>query len=423
MSTTTKSKPTVGTFTALRNTNFRLYTIGQLVSVTGAWMQGTAQGYLVFQLAQSEAWLGLVACAAGFGVWMLAPFSGSIVDRMSHRKLIYTTQITQMLLAFALFGLTATGLVQVWHVAILAFILGITNAVDFPARQAFLMDISSKETISSAIAMNSIMNNFPRIIGPVIAGVLLVNVGAALCFLINGLSYIAVLISLWMMELHHDTPRISQSDKKTSALADLREGLNFAMSRRGLAIPLIMSFISSTFFIPLLQMLPSFATEVLNSPKEGYSLLQVSQGVGAVLCALSVSWLSTKMTHNRIMWASMFMSSLLMFLFAIQTELPIAVVSLGTMWFFIIIGFICMNTLLQTRVPSEYRARVLALYTLSFTGVTPFSALLLGFFADEVGTPSALIVYAVLGLLACVWLLYWVRTHKEQALPVSSILP
>src|SRR5579859_3682164 len=188
---------------ALRHRNFQLYFGGQLVSTSGTWMQTVAQSFLVFELTQSELWLGVVACAAGLPALVLSPFAGVIVERSARRRLLIFTQSAQMILAFILSVLTFTNTVQVWHVVVLALLLGVVNSIDAPARQSFVIDMVGREDLSSGIALNSLMFNLSRVVGPTAAGLALATVGTAWCFFLNGVSFLAVIISLFAM---HVTP-------------------------------------------------------------------------------------------------------------------------------------------------------------------------------------------------------------------------
>jgi MFS family permease len=406
MASTSPQLEHISTFSALRNYDFRLYFFGQLVSVTGTWMQGIAQGFLVYQLTQSEAWLGIVACAAGLAVILLAPFSGVIVDRFPRRPLLMTTQTVQMLLAFVLFALTITQTVQVWHIVVLAFILGATNAIDFPARQTFLLEIVGRDQLKSSIALSVIINNVTRIVGPTLAGVALVSIGVAWCFLLNGLSYVAVLFTMGIM---HVPNRIPRKDTQSNALAELKDGLVYARDNREVTRLLVLALIISTFIIPLVQMLPAFASDILFSPDKGYAALSVAQGVGAVIGALVITQLSNRFGYWRVLTIFAVMSGVMMGVFAFQTQLLLAVPLLGVMWFFVLTGYICINTLLQSIVPNEYRGRVLALYTITFTGITPFATLIMGLIANVIGLPTAIALYALITVLCVVGVLRYFR--------------
>lgn len=208
---------TYRTTAAFRNHDFRLYFIGQLISVSGTWMQNLAQGYLVFQLTQSEAWLGIVACAAGLPIVLTSPIAGVIVERFPRRQLMLATQLAQMSFAIILALLSFTNTVQVWHIVLLALLLGATNALDVPARWTIVSEIVGPDDLKSGIALNSILNSGSRVVGPTIAGIVLVRFGAAVCFLLNALSFVAVIISLLMIRVRYPIPPSKESPPDTAA--------------------------------------------------------------------------------------------------------------------------------------------------------------------------------------------------------------
>jgi MFS family permease len=402
---TSASTPPVGTFHALQNANFRTYFIGQLISISGTWMQNLAQGYLVFQLTRSEAWLGIVACAAGLPIVLMSPLTGVLVERFPRRRLLYLTQIFQMLFALLLAFLTATEQVQVWHIVGLALLLGATNAVDVPARWAIVSELVSKEDLRSGIALNSMLNSGARVLGPVVAGLVLVRFGPALCFFLNALSFLAAMTSLTLIRIPYEVPPA----RSTDPLAQLRAGFVFVRHDEVVRVLLLLAIIGGVFVIPLLQLMPAFADVVLNSPEEGFAALSAAQGVGSVGAGALIGWLAGRLGFHRIIPLATFWAGAGMMLLAAQTSVITAGIVSLFVGFFMILQFIAINTTLQLIVPSEYRGRVLALYTLSFTGIAPFGALLLGLIANVIGTPWALALYGVLS--AALGLALWQRAH------------
>src|SRR4051794_30519206 len=204
-------EPNKGTLSALRNANFRLYFFGQMISNSGTWMQNIAQSYLVFLITKSELWLGIVACAAGLPMVLLSPIGGVVVERVPRRTVLLWTQAIQMILAFIMAALTFTNTIQVWHIVVLALLLGMTNAFDTPARQAFVVEIVGRDDMYSGIALNSIMNSLGRVLGPAAGGIALVQFGASWCFLFNGVSFVAVLFSLIIMKVPYAIKTLAKS--------------------------------------------------------------------------------------------------------------------------------------------------------------------------------------------------------------------
>jgi MFS family permease len=412
MTTTTSATETIGTFHAFRNANFRTYFVGQLISISGTWMQNLAQGYLVFQLTRSEAWLGIVACAAGLPIILMSPLTGVLVERFPRRQLLYFTQFSQMIFALLLAYLTASEQVQVWHIVTLALLLGATNAIDVPARWTIVSELVSKEDLRSGIALNSMLNSGSRVLGPVVAGLVLVRFGPALCFFLNALSFLAAMTSLTLIRIPFAIP----PTRGTDPLAQLRAGFTFVRQDAVVRVLLLLAVVGGVFVIPLLQLMPAFADVVLNSPEEGYAALSAAQGVGSVAAGAAIGLLAGRWGFQRIIpVATVLAGAFMVLLAAQQTVIAAGIVSL-LVGFFMILQFIAINTTLQLIVPSDYRGRVLALYTLSFTGIAPFGALVLGFIAYVIGTPMALALYGTLSAAIGVWL--WQRAHISELVRV-----
>ncbi|MBA3868403.1 MAG: MFS transporter [Anaerolineae bacterium] len=383
----------VSTLSALKSPNFRLYFVGQLVSVSGTWMQNVAEGYLVFKLTQSELWLGLVACAAGLPLIFLAPVAGTIVDRVPRRKLMMFTQTAQMILAFISAYLTFSDKIQVAHIVVLAFCLGITNALDAPARQTFVVEMVGRDDLQSGIALNSILNSASRVLGPTAAGLALVQFGPAWCFLINGLSFLAVLISLFFM----DVPYAIKYVAGTPPLKLMREGFEFARRHEVVAPLLLLTAGVGLFTVPIIRLFPAYAELVLHSPTDGYALVSAAQGVGSILGGILVGWLSHRLGRGRVIGVSIILGAISTVLFAYQSNMALSAFMCTLTGVFLILEVVDINTLLQAVVPDGYRGRVLSLYTLTFLGLAPFSSVALGALATWLGTSEAIGIYGILG--------------------------
>jgi MFS family permease len=383
-------------FSALRYRNFQLYFGGQLVSTSGTWMQIVAQSALVFALTKSELWLGVVACAGGLPSLLLSPFAGVIVERARRQRILIYTQTVQMLLAFILSALVFAQTVQVWHIVILALLLGTTNAIDAPARQAFVIDMVGREDLPSGIQLNALMFNVSRVIGPSAAGLALATVGVGWCFFLNGASFLAVIISLFIMRVPSGERRIGS----ISPLTQLKDGVRFARGHSTIAPLLLLATCTSLFASNATTLFPAFAGTVLNSPEQAYAALVTANGIGAVLAATLVTTLGRRLGRGRIATIMSMISCVSLGLLAVTGNPAHISPSLffGLIYgFSLILQFITMNTLLQTEVPNEFRGRVMSLYTLTFFGIAPFGALALGIIAQAIGTPVALLGLAVLG--------------------------
>ncbi|MEP7291356.1 MAG: MFS transporter [Chloroflexota bacterium] len=402
MHTSPERKPS--TLSALRSPNFRLYFVGQLVSNSGTWMQNIAQSYLVFKITGSELWLGIVACAAGLPIVLMSPIGGVIIERVPRQTILKFTQTIQMILAFILAILTFSNLIQVWHIVVLAVMLGVTNSLDIPARQTIVVEMVGKEDLYSGIALNSIMNSLGRILGPTAAGIALVQFGAGWCFLLNGLSFVAVLISLFLMKV----PYAIKYAGNSSPIRQLREGLSFA--RHDPLIPplLLLAAVAGLLVLPILRLLPAVADILLNSPEAGYAALSVGEGGGALIAGVLVGFLSQRFGHGKLIAAAVIVNALANGFLAWQTNIPPAVLITAFFGGSMIMLFVCLNTVIQTIVPDNFRGRVLSLYSLAMIGTSPFGALALGAFADRFGIQAALIVNGLLiALLSGAILLRW----------------
>ncbi len=399
------------TFSALRHHNFKLYFGGQFISIAGMWMQTVAQGWLVYHLTRSELMLGVVACAAGVPSLLLSPFAGVVVDRFHRRYILLLTQVMGMILALVLAYLTLSGQVQVWHVVLLALGDGLVKTLDAPARQAFIKDMVGPDDLSSGITLNSMMSNGARIIGPAFAGVLLATVGAGWCFFFNGVSFVAVVGSLVVMHL----PPITRILQRASPLQQMREGWHYSRQHPVIAPLLLLSAVVSIFAVNMVTVLPSFAATVLHSPINGYSTLSTAQGVGAVVGALGLVFLTRRLGRGQVVTVITLELSLACVLLSRMTFVPLAALLMGLVGIGFVTFFVTINTLLQNAAPDEFRGRVMSLFTLTFLGLTPFAALAMGYLAELVGTPNAMALYGLLNGLFCgLILLRWPDVRRAE---------
>lgn len=383
--------PRVGTFTALRQTNFRLYFIGQIISMSGTWMQTVAQGYLVFSLTRSEAWLGVVACAAGLPMLFIAPLGGVVVERMPRRRLLMITAAIQMSLALILAGLVFTETVAIWHIVVLALALGTTNAFDAPARQTFISDLVGRELLISGIAMNSLIINGSRMVGPAIAGLFLTTFGPAWCFLINGISFLAVLAMLAILRLPPNTaPR-----KESRPLEELRSGVRYARQEPVVRAILLLAVTGGLFGWSIVALFPAFSDVVLHSPEEGLAVVAATNGLGAVLAGVLVAWMGQTFGRGRVISVAAVAVAVTMGIFASTRTIPAAAVMSTVLGFGLLSYFVTLNMTIQTTIPNDFRARVMSLYTLCIIGLNPFGALLMGAVAGVIGTAAAFGINAV----------------------------
>lgn len=397
-------------FASLRHRNYRLWFMGQLVSLIGTWMQTTAQGYLVFQLTHSPAYLGYVGFAAGVPSWLFMLYGGVIADRLPRRKLLLLTQNTMMILAFIQAALTFSGLIQPWHIVLLALGLGVANAFDAPARQAFVVEMVEREDLTNAIALNSSMFNLATVVGPAVAGLSYAFLGPAWCFMINGISFLAVITALLLMRL-----KPAEAKKRASAaLDDLKEGLRYAVSHLIIRTLVSTAMVVSLFGLAFMTLMPAWATTVLGGDAVTNGWLLGARGVGALSGALMIAALGRFKAKGRLLTLGSFVFPALMLLFAQVRWLPLSLLTLaGAGWGFMVL-FNMANTLLQTLVPDELRGRVVSIYTLGFFGLMPLGALLAGWAAEAIGEPYTITLSALISLGFAVWL--WLRVPQLRQL-------
>ena len=399
------------TFSALRHRNFQLYFGGQLISNIGTWMQIIAQGWVVYQIGHSELILGLVAFASAIPVLMISPWGGVIVDRVSRRNLLIATQTGAMLLAFTLAALTFAGVVKEWHVIVLAALLGVVNAFDAPARQAFVPEMVGKKDLPNAIALNSIMFNSARVIGPAIAGLTLAVVGAAWCFTINGISFFAVIIGLWLMKL----PPHKVVQNPDSSWQQLVSGVQYAAGHREISALILLSLVFSIFGISYFTVLPAFVEKVLHQGAMAYGWVNAASGLGAVCGAfLLANHVSNGRRGQLLVWTNIAFP-LILIAFAFTSLLPLSLILAFGLGAGFMVQFTTINTLLQTLVDDKFRGRVMGLYTITFFGFAPFGNLMIGFLGEKFGLGFAITLFALCSLILSRIVL--MRTPEIQKLP------
>jgi predicted MFS family arabinose efflux permease len=383
------------TFAAFRHRNYRLWFTGQLISLIGTWMQNAAQGYLVYTLTGSAAFLGYVGFVSGLPSWFFMLYGGLVADRVPRRILLIITQSTQMLLAFILAALVFLGMVQPWHILVLAFLLGTTNAFDFPARQSFILELVSREDMTNAIAFNATIFNTGAIVGPAIAGIVYALTGPAWCFTINGISFIAVIIALAMMEIKS----VPAPASRPPAIQSIIEGFRYVRSERLVLTLVITVFILNVFGFGLVTLIPAWAVKILGGDVTTNGWLISARGAGAVIGGLAIAALSRRSFRGKMWAASSFLLPLVMAMFALSRWLPFSLIMLAGMGFSLIAILNNSNAMVQSRVPDDLRGRVMALYSLMLAGGGPIGSLLVGLVADHTSEPTVALVCAFVLLI------------------------
>ncbi|OGS39334.1 MAG: hypothetical protein A2506_06030 [Elusimicrobia bacterium RIFOXYD12_FULL_66_9] len=381
------SQASVSSWRALRRREYRLYFFGQLVSLTGTWMQQTAQGWLVYRLTGSAALLGVTVAASQAPAVLLGLVGGAVADRLDRRKILLWTQFFALLQAATLAVLTSMGRVHVWHVIALALFLGVINAFDMPARQAFVTELVPPEEMGNAIALTGILLNASRMIGPALAGLLIARLGEASCFWLNSASYLAVMASLWAI-----APRRLAASVVESATAHIREGLDYALSdpeRRSLLLLLAATSLAG---MPLFAMMPAFAEGVLKSGPRGLGWLTSSVGFGAMGASILLARMKGPEGLILTVGRGAMGFGLALLAFANSGRMALAIPAAMAAGFAMMTTFAGGNIRLQSRSDDAHRGRLMALFTMSFTTTAPFGALAAGWAAERLGTPFALSV-------------------------------
>jgi MFS family permease len=358
-------------------------------------MQATAQGFLVYELTRSPRYLGFVGFAAGVPTWVFTLHGGVLADRFSRRWLLLVTQTVMMCLAFVLAALTFLHVVQPWHIILLALLLGTANAFDAPARQALASELVPREDLTNAIALNSAMFNIATAIGPAVAGVTYALFGPGWCFTINGLSFVAVIIALWLIRLDHRPPVRPAG----GSFAQLTEGIRYVLREPVIRTTISVVAVASLFALSMATLLPAWSVEVLHGDAAVNGLLFSARGAGSLVGALLVASLGRMALRGRLLTAGSLVYPILLFAFAFVRWLPgsllmIAGVGVGT-----ILVLNLANAIVQISTPDDLRGRVMGAYTWIFFGCMPIGALWTGMTAEHLGEPLAIIINAGLALL------------------------
>ena len=398
------------TFSAFQYRNYRLYFWGQLVSLIGTWMTSTAQGWLVYQLTGSKALLGVVAAAGTAPMLVFATWGGWAADRFAKRTVLIWTQTVMMILAFIFAGLIWSHLIQPWHIIVLGLCGGVAMAFDMPARQSFVVEIASREDLMNAISLNSAMFNGARIIGPAIAGFLMAKVGIALCFFIDGASFLAVLTGLFMMRLPPHVPGTARGGPLAQSLEGFRYVWNHVRVRTIFALFASVGIFGWSYSV----LMPAFARDVLHLDEQGYGFLLGASGVGALIGAFTTATFGTAVSPRKLAFGGVWLFSTMLLIFSFNRNLIIAMLCLAGSGFGMMLFFSTSNTTVQTIVPDEMRGRVMGIWALIFGGMIPFGSLEAGALAHYVGTPATLGIGACICALAAFVTLMIVRRRDAQ---------
>ncbi len=382
-------------FTALSFRDFRLFWFGQLISLSGTWMQSIAQGWLVYSLTKSPFYLGIVAAANSLPILLFTLIGGVIADRFQKRNLLLITQGLSIIPAVMLGVLTSMGIATVWHVAVLAFFLGTINAIDIPVRQSFLAEMVGRGHIVNAVALNSAAFNGARIIGPIIAGLTIAYLGVPACFFLNALSFAAVIAALSRMKIKGEIRA-----RHEGVLSGIKKGFTFIRENRQIMHVVLLIAVFSLAGLPYISLLPVFAEEVFHMGAKGLGFLVGASGTGALIAALGIAAKGDIKNKTRFMSiaGTCFSISLVVFSFS-----NIFVVSLAAMMFggWGVVSYLALaNSYLQIAAPDGLRGRVMSVYSFVFLGTVPIGNAIMGLVADNIGTPNTVAGAGVICIMA-----------------------
>ena len=376
-------------FRALEYRNYRLFFVGQSISLIGTWMQQIAMSWLVYRLTGSALILGVVGFASQLPAFILSPFAGVLTDRWNRHSILLITQTLSMIQAFILAFLVLTHTVAVWHIVVMGIFLGSVNSLDIPARQSFVIDmVERKETLGNAIALNSMMFNMARLIGPSIAGILIAFTGEGICFLVNGISFIAVIWCLMAMKLKVKRQKVQYKN----ILHGLKEGFNYTFGFIPIRFILILLGTMSLLGTSYVVLMPVFAKEVLGGGPKTLGFLMAAVGAGALMGTLYLASRKSILKFGNIIPAASAIFGVSMIALSFSSALWLSLIILVIMGFGFMVHMASSNTVLQTIVEDDKRGRVMSFYSMAFMGMTPVGSLMAGYLAHKIGITTTLMI-------------------------------
>ena len=400
---------------SLKHRNYRLFFVGQGTSLIGTWLTRVATSWLVYRLTNSALLLGLVGFAGQIPALILAPFAGVIVDRYSRHRMLVITQILLMLISFALAALTLARVIDVYQVLLLSVCQGLVNAFDMPARQAFVVEmVEDRADLANAIALNSSMVNVARLLGPSIAGVLIAATGEGLCFLIDGISYIAVVASLLMMTIRQEQPIAAPSGH----LRQFREGIEYSFGFAPIRNILLIASTISIMGMSYTVLMPVFATKVLHGGPQTLGFLMACSGVGALIGALYLAARRTVLGLGAIMASASAVFGLALVVFGASSLYWLSLLMMFVAGGSMIMHFASANTVLQTIVDDDKRGRVMSLFSVAFLGMAPLGSLLAGFLASRIGPQYTVQITGTCCVIAAIIFARQLPTIRRLARPI-----
>jgi MFS family permease len=394
-------------FRSFKYRNYRLFFGGQSLSLIGTWMQRIAMPWLVYHITGSELLLGVVSFAGQIPTFLLSPIAGVLTDRWNRYYVLIGAQVLAMIQAALLAWLYFAGTIQVWHIVVLSIVLGIFNAFDVPSRHSFVVDlVEKKEDLGNAIALNSLMFNGARLIGPSIAGVLLATAGEGICFLINALSYIFVIGSLLMM----DVKKVKPLPARTRMAAELKEGFSYTFGFAPIKHLIILLSVVSIMTMPYSVLMPVFAKQILHGGSHTFGFLMGAAGFGALMGGLYLASRRTILKLGRIVPIAATISGIGLIAFSFSRYFPLSMFLMVVSGLGIMLHTASSNTIIQSIVDDDKRGRIMSFYTMAIMGTAPFGSLMAGALAKWIGTPHTILIG---GFVCIIGALFFFRKLPE----------
>ena len=393
-------------FSSLSHRNYRLWFQGQMVSLAGTWMQNTAQAYLAFELTKSPAFLGYVAFANGAPTWIFMLYGGTLVDRYSKRTILICTQLVMMILATIMALLTWLQVIQPWHILVLTALLGAANSFDAPARQSFVSELVPKKDMTNAVALNGAMFNTASTAGPALAGIAYALYGPVICFTINAVSFLAVIIALLRMNLSVLPVKLHHESLQAQMVNVWRYVAGHQLIRSLILIAAAMSL----FGVSTVTIFPSWAAHELAGDARVAGYLQAGRGIGALISSFFVAYFASTMSRGRVMRLGGSILPIALLVFSVMRDLPLSLLAIAVMGFAQVMVLNVANALIQTSVDDQFRGRVSSIFGLTFFGLLPAGGLMTGIIAEHWTQTAAVVLSA--GLFTVAMLLIF-TSHRE----------
>ncbi len=405
-------------FRALRHKNYRLFFCGQSISLIGTWMQTIAASWLVYRLTNSAFLLGLVGFLGQLPIFIVAPFSGVIADHFDRKRILLATQILAMLQALALAFLFFSGLIKVWHIMFLSAFLGIVNAFDVPTRQSFVVEmVDNKEDLANAIALNSSMVNSARLIGPSIAGIIIAVMKEGVCFLINGISYLAAIAALLKMRIK----RRESGPEVFDIFSKLKEGFVYVFGHAAIRYILMLLVIISLMGISCVVLMPIFAKEILKGGSSLLGFLMASIGLGAMAGTFHLAQRKNMQGLESDIFKAAWIFAVSLIVFSFSRNIFLSLLIMFSAGFGMIVQVAASNTILQFLTSDDKRGRVMSFYSMAFMGMSPFGSLLAGSLASKIGAPHTLFISGIVCALGIILLSAKANIIEKSLRSISSV--